>query len=82
MTTSSAVKCYSGDSYAQRPCSFYWQGNEYAVSAVIKEGYTPQGKVFLVQTTQGLWFNLAYIIEVDQWQINESCQPETPMSSW
>jgi len=82
MTTSSAVKCYSGDSYAQQPRSFFWEGKEYNVSAVIKQGYTPQGKQFLVQTPEGLWFNLEYMIEVDQWQISQSYQPEPPRRSF
>jgi hypothetical protein len=66
----SKVSCYSGHTYAQRPRAFFWQGEEYEVSAVVSEEHTPQGKKFLVKTTGGELFNLDYTIDIDDWQVN------------
>jgi hypothetical protein len=79
---SNVVKCYSGSSYAQQPRSFIWQGAEQQIESIIKQEYSPQGKLFLVTTPHGLLFNLEYLIELDQWQVSQAFLPKTPRRSF
>lgn len=54
------IEFYSGDSHAQRPVAFTWEGRKYQVETVFGEAMTPEGKIFLVITTSGEEFVLVY----------------------
>lgn len=72
------VICYSGYTYAQRPRAFTWQGEEYEVSAIIKEEQTPEGKRFMVKTAGEKLFNLDYTIDLDHWQVSSAYLSDIP----
>ncbi len=54
------VSFYSGHSHAERPVAFTWNDKCYQVENVIAEWRTPDGKIFLVQTTDGQKFELIW----------------------
>jgi hypothetical protein len=54
------VEFFSGYTFAQRPTAFTWNDQEYRVDKVIAEWKTPDGKIFLIRTTQGEKFELVY----------------------
>ncbi len=61
-----AVRCYSGRTYAERPLSFSWRGEETAVEEVLAEWREPAGPVFRVRTARGD-FVLLYQEKTDRW---------------
>jgi hypothetical protein len=63
------VECRSDWEYAQRPLAFTWQGQRLVVQEVIAEQRTPEGKHFLVHTSQDGSFELIYNEQLDQWSI-------------
>jgi hypothetical protein len=64
------VRCYSGHTYASRPQSFTWQGEEMAVEEVLAQWREPAGPVFRVHTGRGD-FVLAYEERSDRWWLRE-----------
>ena len=68
MTTE--VACYAGGSSPETPRAFTWQGQRYLVRKVLTRRREPIGLGFLVRCTPGkAIFDLFYLIEADQWQI-------------
>jgi hypothetical protein len=65
------VRCYSGQTYAQRPRSFWWEGVEYEVEAIEKEWLEPGERHFQVRTKAHKLFQLCYNETQDQWSLTE-----------
>jgi hypothetical protein len=63
------VFCYSGDSYAQRPIGFVFDGEDMIVSRVLTEVRLPDGKRFTVLTEDGHVFDLYFFAGQDLWRI-------------
>jgi hypothetical protein len=61
------VNCYSGQTYAERPESFIWEGTEYKVAKLEKEWLEPGEKHFLVRTEDKKLFELCYYEQSDEW---------------
>lgn len=66
------VRCHSGYTYAQRPVSFSFAGQDYAVENIVAENRFPDGRQFLVQTRDGELFDLIYNQTNDHWQVRIS----------
>lgn len=64
-----SVRCHSGHTYAQRPVSFVYSGEEHQVARVIAEKRLPEGKQFLVADASGKVFDLLYDEHNDAWQV-------------
>jgi hypothetical protein len=64
-----SVRCHSGHTYAQRPMSFVYSGEEHQVARVIAEKRLPEGKQFLVADASGKVFDLLYDEPNDAWQV-------------
>jgi len=60
------VRCYSGRTYAERPRSFFWRGEEVPVEEVLAEWREPAGPAFRLRTPRGI-FALAYDEVTDRW---------------
>jgi hypothetical protein len=67
-----AVTCYSGHSYAQEPRAFTWRGERREVTAVERTWRTPAGSHFLVRTSDGARFELAYDERADAWRLDRA----------
>lgn len=65
------VSCYSGQSYAQRPKSFTWEGVEYEVAKIEKEWRQPGERCFQVRTGDNKLFQLCYNESQDQWSLTD-----------
>ncbi|MDH5781634.1 MAG: hypothetical protein OEZ07_03575 [Dehalococcoidia bacterium] len=65
------VKCYSGQTYAERPKSFLWEGVEYEVEEIEKEWREPGERHFQVRTRDNKLFQLCYNESQDQWSLTE-----------
>jgi hypothetical protein len=65
------VKCYSGQTYAERPRSFTWEGIEYEVEEIEKEWREPGEKYFQVRTRDNKLFQLCYNERQEQWSLTE-----------
>jgi hypothetical protein len=65
------VKCYSGQTYAERPRSFTWEGIEYEVEEIEKEWREPGEKYFQVRTRDNKLFQLCYNEKQEQWSLTE-----------
>jgi hypothetical protein len=65
------VNCYSGQTYAERPKSFIWEGIEYEVEEIEKEWREPQERHFQVRTRDNKLFQLCYNESQDQWSLTE-----------
>jgi hypothetical protein len=61
------VRCYSGQTYAERPASFIWEGAEYKVQKLEKEWLEPGEKHFLVHSEDERLFELCYHEQEDEW---------------
>ncbi len=61
------VQCYSGHTYAERPCSFHWQEGAHKVQQVEREWLEPGERHFLVRTEALRLFELCYHEQQDQW---------------
>ena len=68
-TAAGVVLCYSGDSYAQRPIGFVFDGKEVTVSQVLTEARFPDGKRFTVLTEEDQVFDLYFYAGQDLWRI-------------
>lgn len=65
------VNCYSGQTYAERPVSFTWEGKEYEVAEIEKEWRGVGTKNFRVRTKDNKLFQLCYNESQDQWSLTE-----------
>ena len=65
------VSCYSGQSYAERPLSFTWEGREYEVATVEDEWREVGTKNFRVRTRDNKLFRLCYNESQDNWTLTE-----------
>jgi len=65
------VKCYSGQSYAERPVSFRWEDKDYQVAEIEKEWRGVGTKNFRVRTKDNKLFQLCYNESQDQWSLTE-----------
>ena len=63
------VNCYSGQTYAERPVSFVWEGTEYQVEEIEKAWLEPGERHFQVRTKDNKRFRLCYNMTKDQWVI-------------
>jgi hypothetical protein len=66
------VECHSGQSYAERPTAFRWEGQRLEVEHILTEWRTPTAKHWRVLTREGRKFELVYGEEKDEWQIIEN----------
>ena len=65
------VNCYSGQTYAERPESFLWQGTEYEIDEIEKAWQEPGERCFHVRTRDGKLFTLCYNEVGKQWSLIE-----------
>jgi putative sterol carrier protein len=65
------VNCYSGQTYAERPKSFIWEGMEYEVEEIEKEWREPEERHFQIRTKDNKLFQLCYNESQDQWSLTE-----------
>jgi hypothetical protein len=65
------VTCYSGNTYAERPVSFVWNGQLYRVVKIEKEWQEPDNKHFIVNTDASNIFELCYNVSHDVWSLKE-----------
>jgi len=65
------VNCYSGQTYAERPRSFLWEGIEYEVEKIEKSWKEPGERLFQVRTKDNKLFQLCYNETEDQWSLIE-----------
>jgi len=63
------VKCYSGQSYAERPKSFIWEGVEYEVEEIEKEWLEPGERHFKLRTKDNKLFQLCYNEAEARWSL-------------
>lgn len=63
------VRCYSGQTYAERPESFRWKGAEYQVTRIEKSWKEPGEKYFQVGTGDNKRFQLCYNVANDKWSV-------------
>ena len=63
------VECRSAWDYAQRPLALTWQGRRREVRRILAEQRTPEGKHFLVGTSEEEFFELIYKQNSDLWTI-------------
>ena len=66
-----AVNCYSGFTYAERPQSFIWRGEERTVCGMDGAWVEPGRRCFRVSTEGGRRFDLSYLESQDRWAIVE-----------
>lgn len=71
-TAHDKVHCHSGYTYAQRPVSFSFAGQDYTVKSVLAENRFPDSRQFFVQTENGKLFSLTYNEVRDLWQVRIS----------
>lgn len=67
-----SVRCHSGYTYAQRPVGFTFDGQDYEVEKIVAESRLPEGRQFLIQTSDMKFFDLIYNQVEDQWQVQIS----------
>jgi hypothetical protein len=65
------VSCYSGQTYAERPRSFVWEGVKYEVEEIEKEWREPGERHFQVRTKDNKRFQLCYNETQDRWSLTE-----------
>ena len=64
------VNCYSGHTYAERPRSFEWQGEEYEVMEIEKAWREPGERHFQVKTRDNKRFHLCYNEKQNEWSLS------------
>jgi hypothetical protein len=67
--TKSAVQCYSGALYAERPKAFQYADELLEVAEVERSWRDPAGIYFIVQAPDGRRFRLAYREQADRWSV-------------
>lgn len=65
----SAVECYAGYRYPERPRALLWEGERLEVAEVERRWRTPSGPAFRVRMHDGRRFTLAYDEAADAWNI-------------
>lgn len=65
----SAVECYAGYRYPERPRALRWEGERLEVAEVERRWRTLSGPAFRVRTRDGRRFTLAYDEAADVWNI-------------
>ena len=65
------VNCYSGQTYAERPRSFLWEGREYEVEEIERAWQEPGERHFQVRTRDNKLFRLCYNEVEKQWSLIE-----------
>jgi len=65
------VRCYSGQTYAERPLSFTREDIEYEVEEIEREWRGVGTKNFRVRTKDNKLFQLCYNESQDQWSLTE-----------
>ncbi len=63
------VECHSGSEYAERPIALTWGGQRLEVVEVMARWRIPEGKCFLVRTSDGQAFELVYHELEDAWSV-------------
>jgi hypothetical protein len=64
------VTAYAGSTYPESPRSLVWEGQTYFVQDIIERWREPHRLGFLVRCRPGTTlFELVYLVEEDQWQI-------------
>jgi len=63
------VECYSGQTYAERPLAFYWEGERLEIREILSRWRSPKDLHFLVRIGDGRLFELAYTETEDAWDI-------------
>ena len=69
MSEDAEVRCYSGQTYAERPESFRWQGEDYRIARIEKSWKEPGVKCFRVSTGGNKRFRLCYNEANGQWSV-------------
>lgn len=64
------VECYSGQTYAERPKAFRWEGERLEVEKILTNWRTPEACHWLVLTCKGR-FELCYKEAQDTWSISQ-----------
>ena len=65
------VICRSEYRYAQRPASFFDDGERIYVTAVLAEWCTPEGRGFKIQAGNGRFYNFFYNHLEASWETKE-----------
>ena len=65
------VRCYSGYTYAERPRSFRWEGEEYEVEDIEREWHEPGERHFQVRAGSSKLFHIWYNETKRQWSLIE-----------
>ena len=68
---SELVECLAGYTYPVRPVSFVLGGARRQVAAIVAEWRTPTGKHYRVQAEDGIFVELIYGEEADEWTIRQ-----------
>lgn len=67
-----AVSCYSGYKANERPFAFAFHGQKFEVERILRRWYNPKGESwFVVATTSGRRFRLAYCPARDIWILED-----------
>jgi len=64
-----SVVCRSDSSFAERPLSLTWDGNQYEIAEIVSRWRGPTEKGFCVKTTNGQAFDLTYRELSDEWLV-------------
>jgi hypothetical protein len=67
--SSEIVECYSGQTYAERPLAFYWEGERLEITEILSRWRTPEHRHFLVRINNARQFKLTYNETDDLWTI-------------
>ena len=70
-----AVECYAGYRYPERPRAFIWAGDRVEVEEIEQSWRTPAGLAFRVRAAGGRHFTLAYQEATGEWNIRPAAKP-------
>jgi len=76
-----AVRCYAGHRYPERPRALLWEGQWMEVAAVEARWHTPDGPAFRVRTADGRRFALAYRETADTWAVEPLTGSKQPAAN-
>lgn len=63
------VECLSGQTYADRPIAFFWEGRRIPIQSIEARWRFPRGRRFLIKTEDESLFELNYLEHEDEWSI-------------
>lgn len=63
------VECRSDSTFAERPLSLTWDGNQYEIAEILSRWRGPSEKGFRVKTADGRAFDLTYRELPDEWVV-------------